>query len=47
MFLDHPKKEDVNGNVSRLRHDFWTRSIGSEVSFDTKSSLPVYMASFD
>jgi hypothetical protein len=36
MFLDHPKKEDVNGNVSRLRHDFWTRSIGSEVSFDTK-----------
>jgi hypothetical protein len=36
MFLDHLKMEDVNGKVSRLRRDFWTRSIGTEVSFDTK-----------
>jgi hypothetical protein len=41
MFLNHPEKEDVNGKVSMLHHDFWTRSIETEVSFDTKSSLRV------
>jgi hypothetical protein len=36
MFLDHLKMVDVNDKVFRLRRDFWTRSIGTEVSFNTK-----------
>jgi hypothetical protein len=43
MFLDHLKKENVKGKISRLRHDYWTRSIGTEVSFDTKEQTSCFI----